>query len=1014
MYNQGPSTPDQPNQSNQPIQPSPAPVDPSTQQTTVQQPTAVQQPAPQQTTPQPNPQTLPPQPPKPQQIPTKKKSSILPFVIIAVVVIIAIGAFGFLYVNGSILKTTTTSSATTTAVKNIYAISNCENINSPGSYFVESGIKTGITSGACINITSDNVNLVCNSNKITGSGPFVGYAPFTYGIEIDGKQNVTISGCDVRNFSYGVFALSSQNINLITNNFSINYVSNIYLNNTHQSAIYQNYLSRSSSTQGSLYLTNGTTGITVYNNTIQYDQYYGINVNSSNNVFKNNYINGTQYSFYCSAANGFVKSSLGLSNSCYNDSGCGFLTCKGINTPANLSKIILNNQISTCGSIRNSGTYSLDSNLYMNQFVNTSNPLSSTMACISINAKNVVLNCKGLGIYNSTTAIVAALSTNVTVENCDVKNSQNAGIVLYNSSQVHLYNLSIVSDFDGIEIVNSTVDTLENVSATQNYYGILLSGSYSNSFINLNSTHNTYGLYVTNGSLSNSFLKAIIENNSNIDVYASPDSSGATLNLMQSTKCGYTNAVWAGCTHFVETALSYVPINSCSSISAPGNYLLTTSVLNAGSQCIKILSSNVKFSCKNDTISSSFSTQGPAISIKNANNVTVNECNVNGYTSSINATNSTDVQITNLRVSGSNYGIIFNRVGTSSIVNATVNGTRNASIALYSSSFNKLKYNNITYGQGHDIGILLNNSLSNKVLNNSAVEEYIGYQITAQSQNNTISNNTAASSAYYDYICNGMGTSSINAENGGINYGTTKIGCEWLAAITKINPVINCISVNQPTLYTLSQDGVYAVGSTCISSFGSQITIDCNGHTIIATNNGTFASLTNSANSKIYNCLLKGFANPIIAYNSSIVVQNNTIFGLNSNSNAISIHDVPTQTVGIYINNVINVHDAFDLSNLGAAELLNNIAYNTDTAYYLSNISAASIKNNTAYASNNGIVLTNSQENYFQNNNFQGSSSGMECLLRSIGASNNTDLSNNRCNTNLNCLWIKSSSSLCP
>ena len=123
--------------------------------------------------------------------------------------------------------------------------------------------------------------------------------------------------------------------------FCVNYISNIYLSNVHNSSLSNNYLSRSSSVQGSLYLTNGTSGLTIINNTIRYNQYYGVAVNSSNNTFRNNLVNGTQYSFSCSVPNGFVISSKAYSNLCYNNAESGFIQSRAINIPANISKVAL-------------------------------------------------------------------------------------------------------------------------------------------------------------------------------------------------------------------------------------------------------------------------------------------------------------------------------------------------------------------------------------------------------------------------------------------------------------------------------------------------------------------------------------------------------------------------------------------------------------------------------------------------------------------------------------------------
>jgi parallel beta-helix repeat protein len=263
MYNQGSST-----QGSKPA----TPGSPSTQASTASAPSKPSSNA----------------PPKQQQAKKGGTFPIIPAVII--VLILVIGAAGFLYFKSSILKAPTTSIPTTsTAIQSsVGAINGCQVISSAGEYFVPSDIKTGIISGSCINVTTSNVSVICDSSKIVGSGPFEGIPPFTYAISINGQSNVTVSGCDLTNFSYGIFATASKNLVIKNNNLSVNYMADIYLNNTRNSTIQNNYLSMSSSTQGSLFLTNGSTGVKVLNNTIQYDQYYGINVNSSDDTFQNN------------------------------------------------------------------------------------------------------------------------------------------------------------------------------------------------------------------------------------------------------------------------------------------------------------------------------------------------------------------------------------------------------------------------------------------------------------------------------------------------------------------------------------------------------------------------------------------------------------------------------------------------------------------------------------------------------------------------------------------------------
>ena len=166
--------------------------------------------------------------------------------------------------------------------------------------------------GACINITASNVNLVCSNGQIIGSGPYSGVPPFTYGIEISGASNVSVSGCSIRNFSYGIYAPSSSRLMIHDNNVSDQLpIEHIPQRARTTAASTPTCMTGSASTEGSLYLSRGASGNRVYNNTILRNQYYGVSVNSTGNTFLNNYVNSTPVSFYCSIGNGFKGSNIG-------------------------------------------------------------------------------------------------------------------------------------------------------------------------------------------------------------------------------------------------------------------------------------------------------------------------------------------------------------------------------------------------------------------------------------------------------------------------------------------------------------------------------------------------------------------------------------------------------------------------------------------------------------------------------------------------------------------------------
>ncbi len=933
---------------------------------------------------------------------------------IALIIVIIIGAALYLTASRNIFSgsSTTILATTSTITQSTFSpISNCTTVSKGGIYKISGNIKTAITSGACINVIASNVVISCSNSQLVGSGPFVGIPPFTYAILVNRTKNVSIIGCTIRNFSYGVYAISSNSLSISNSNLSINYVSNIYLGNVHNGSIMNNYLSKSSSTEGSLYITNGTSGMQIINNTIRYNQYYGISINASNNTFKDNLINGTQYSLSCSVPNGLVTSSKAYSNLCYNNTGCAFMQCRGINVPPNISSISLTSKINSCGSVISPGTYQLGSSLNMRSFVNTSNPLSILNPCITIKSKNVIVNCNGLDITNATTGIIVDGKRNITIMNCRITNALNGGIALYNVSQAHLSNITLTNDSLGVQLYNTSVTALSNITATRNNYGIYLTASFANNFQGLNISYNNYGVFMQSGSISNNFNKDLIMNDSKLDIYASPDSANASINLMQSTTCGSTNAQWANCDHFVSTALPYVPISSCESISSPGNYLLTSSIFIAQQKCMAIDSNNVHLSCDNHVIASGSTDSGTGFYIAREKNVSISNCGIINFMDALNVSGSTLVNLSNLSIQGGHYGVILKGGAYYSLVNSKVNSTYNASVDLINSTNSRIINNSLTYGSTRGVGILLNSSFNNRIADNNATSEYVGIEFDGRSLNNTVVNNTVSGSAYTDFLCYGS-TGGIGAQAGGLNFATKKLNCYWLATLLKSDQFVSCTLSQNPDFITISQDAEYTAGTACLTIRGSSSTINCMGHTIIATDGGTFAAFTNSQNSRIENCVLKGFTAAIEAQNSSVTVFNNTVY---SSAGGFAIN-VTGSSASIKLNNIsASGGSGIHISNAESGSLINNYVSNASLAYLISNSVFLAISNNTATASTGGgMLLANSTQNQFMDNIFLSRTVGLQCVDAAQGQSNNTDQGQNSCINEMGCNWIRASAQSCP
>ena len=935
-------------------------------------------------------------------------------IIVAIVVIVAAAS----YVETTMHHVTTTTITTTVQSISQNKINSCGLISSPGNYTFSGDVSPGITSGTCINVSASNVNINCMGHRLVGNGPYSGIGPFSYGILVSGN-NTRLENCLISNFSYGVYASPSSGLTLQSDNASYNYMSDVYLDNVQNGDLHNNTLLFSTSAQGALAVANGSHNNRIYNNTINNEYNNGIVVNSTGNTFFNNYISGSPSGFYCSAYGGLLKSNNAYGNKCFNNTACSFAQCSGFNTPPDLSQIVLSNSVNGCGSINSPGPYTLQGSINMARYLNVSNPASSAfgVSCLYIKANRVSLNCAGHRILNATTAIYASGVSNVSISNCTV-NTNAYGLVLDNVNNSKIYNVSVNGGITGIQLSNSSVDFLTNVSARNSNYGIYMSGASTDTLSRFTFNNNTYGIYATR-SAGNIFNGGTALGNNNIDVYATPDSTGPSYNFMTTTTCGITNTQWAPCKTRVSTNLEFTPISSCGSISKSGNYLLTGPLLTLAQRCISIRADNVKLNCQGYHIGSSLATSfGYAISVNSSTNVSIDNCDLANFAYGITAYNSTELNVSNIYDQKSGYGISLRDVNYSSILNSMVYNTSYYGISLVRSYNNTVQANNVSYDYGPGAAVSLSNSTHNIIRDNLGYSSYYGMSLQGTSQNNTIVNNNMYGSDYYDYICSN-GNNPINAEHGGINIGGSKLGCKWLAVIPRGYTGLNCVASFSSNYFSFSTDQYYTAGSTCFTVYGNSTTLDCNGHTVIATNGGTLMVLSTNRSkgiSVIQNCVLRGFTRILSAYKTQVSLINDTIYSNRTSAQpGIPIVNISAGTnLDISYNNISTPYYALYIRNTSIGSINNNRVSGGVVAYALYNVSGIKVNYNTAGPSSGiGFIMNNSGDESFQGNNFTGVAVGLQCAGRSTPSYASTDLGGNSCSSQFQCGWISSSSATC-
>ena len=701
---------------------------------------------------------------------------------------------------------------------------------------------------------------------------------------------------------------------------------------------------------------------------------------------------------------------------CFNSTGCSFMRCRGTNIPVDLSQLKLGSSIGSCGAITLPGHYALTGSINMGSLVNISADIRYNLQCINITSSDVSLDCRNFSIYNSTAGIAAYNESNVSISNCNIRNS-NSGIKLAGTKSSTVSNATMRNDVTGLMLTNSSGDMLSNVKAYSGTYGTYLLSSSSDTFQGFNFSNNLYGIYIDH-SIGETFSNGAAVNNLQDDVYATPDSANTGYSLMLSSSCGLTNANWASCSQHSVANLSNYPLTRCTTISRPGNYTLTSNIVNAPSGCVNITASGVSLNCMSHSIIADAPNFAAGFYVANEKNVSINNCYTLNFRTGVEARDSSNVRVTGSSLISGHYGVAFYNVSNSKVFNNTMAGTFNASILLSNVTNSVISYNNATYGRHESAGILLDNSSGNRLLNNTLFTNYVGMRLEGASVNNLVNNNTAMFSAVHDYSCNDT-SAGFNSNYGGIDYGSTKLGCRWMAVLLESTPQAPCSSFDdQPAQIQLTNDALYRLNATCFDVYTTDTKINCNGHTIIATNNGSFDQFKDSANTGLLNCFLKGFTDPISVINSSAAILNNTISG-NATGTAISIID--SALAKVQGNNITYAHRAsgpygtgISINNSEAGYLLNNRVNGAGTAYLLNNVSSFQITNDTATATDSlGMYLNGSMTNQFYANNFLAKTTGLQCKSTSQGSTSNFDNGGTTCTSNSGCAWIKSSALTC-
>ena len=948
-------------------------------------------------------------PPSPVPIARKASQNKFPlkYLLIALVVI-----FIALIAVLTLHKPSSTTTILTTSIRpDVYTVSACGALGKPGSYYLSSDISGNITSGSCLYVNSSNVAVICNGKSITGSGPYSNKTPYTYAVYASGRDNVTVSGCTLSDFSYGIAAVNSTGVKAVGNKVYNNTMSGVYFSNTSYSIISGNKVSGTSSPQGALYLGYRSVGNKVLNNTILSNGNVGINIYSSGNNVSENMIDSTPNSFACHGLSGLINASSAYGNICTVNIGCDFLSCTETNYPINVSQISLGSVINSCGTINTPGNYHVASDINAKAYSKAVGFLngSAQVPCITINAPDVHLDCESNNITNVTSgyAIYASSEPGLKIDYCRIGSSKG-GIMLRNITGAVLSNISIFNSSTGIMLINSNSSKLYDVNAENGTIGLYVGFSTLDTFSTFRFTGNSYGIYV-NDSIGNVYNSGVATNNSRIDLYATNNSIKSGYSLMSDTQCGLTDAEWTTCTNVAKPQLKFYPINSCSTISYEGNYSLSQNILSSSTNCITIRSSNVKLSCGPYKMSSQTRGTGTGVSISNAKNVTIYGCDAVGFKYGYYLNNVTNSSITNGSSSGDTFGVYIKGSRGIKVENISETSVGNSGIFMNSSEYGIIKDSSFNSGA---YGIYLYNSTRNGITGNNGTGDGIGIYLNTNSTNNTVAYNMFSGSSNYDYACSGN-ASGIASEYGGINYGQKISDCMWLSGISPKSGPVACNSFLSPSSYNIGTDGYYGIGALCNGVYSNSTTINCNYNTITATHGGTFAEFDNVKGGIIENCILRGFTTPIIIKNSSVKAINDRIYvnATDTSSPLLYFGMGIYSSHGFTISNVsvISNTTGFLIENSASGTISGSNSTSRQIGYYVDNTTGTLFKDDTAKSPGIGLSMSNSTSNAFSGDSFNGSVAGALCIGTSESNSSNANSGANYCSVNSGCSWLKGS-----